>query len=67
MSFQGRNASSSAAYNADTWAVALVVMVWRCCMAGFSEGEARGWEIGWQVLTRGMSLNVMKSQLQNYL
>jgi hypothetical protein len=26
-------------------------------MAGFSEGEARGWEIGWQVLTRGMSLN----------
>ena len=26
-------------------------------MAGFSEGEARSWEIGWQVLTRGMSLN----------
>lgn len=30
MSFQGRNASSSAPYDADTWAVALVVMVWRC-------------------------------------
>jgi hypothetical protein len=26
-------------------------------MAGLSEGEARGWEIGWEVLTRGMSLN----------
>jgi hypothetical protein len=26
-------------------------------MAGFSEGEARGWEIGWQLLTRGMSLD----------
>lgn len=51
MSFQGRNPY------ADTWAVALVVVVWRCCMAGLSEGEAGGWEIGWQALTREMSLN----------
>lgn len=66
MTFHPRDAARSAPSAAAERVDALVLMVWRCWMAGFSVGDADCLEMGWRALTREMPLDRARSLLGEF-